>query len=425
MGVKVKQWKGAWWIFINYEKRRKSKRVGVGEAGKKAAKQAALQIQARLALGQFEFDTPEAKVPKPDLATVGSYLRAWIKEHAAVNCKPSTYGMYQWAVERILVPEFGMIPLTDLSAEHVRRLIAKYIARGKSKSTIRNYVSPLRTAYSQAIDDGLVTRNPAGKLGRLLKHAKNPAKEMRPLTRHETTILLESAKAKMPLIYPLLLCAVRTGLRRGELIGLQWGDIAFDGRYLLVKRAVVRGKVGLPKSNKVRRVDLSGQLCGELKARKEVRELEAMANGQTLRLDEPVFLSPMGYRWEERNLEKPWHRALKASGVRKIRLHDLRHTFASQLIEQGVHPKYIQEQLGHASITMTMDTYGHLFPNRNRGLVDGLDSLDPDEQNATATQPTETSDVPAFRLPALTPHDYSIKLVRPAGIEPATLSLEG
>ncbi len=424
MGVKVKEWKGAWWVFINFEKRRKVKRVGVGEAGKKAAKQAASQIQARLALGQFEFDEP-AKSPKQDVATVGSYLQAWIKEHAAVNCKPSTYSMYEWSVEQILVPEFGAIPLNDLSAEHVRKLIAKYIDRGKSKATIRNYLSPLRTAYSQAIDDGLVSRNPAGKLGKLLKNAKTPAQEMRPLSRQETNILLGTAKTKTPLIYPLLFCAVRTGLRRGELIGLQWGDVDLEGRYLLVRRAVVRSKVGLPKSNKIRRVDLSSQLCAELVARREVRELEAMSNGQTLRLDEPVFLSPMGFRWDERNLEKPWYQVLKASGIRRVRLHDLRHTFASQLIEQGAHPKYIQEQLGHASITMTMDTYGHLFPNRNRGLVDGLDTGDSDGPNATPAQPTETADLPAFRLPSLTPHDYDIKLVRPAGIEPATLSLEG
>ena len=422
MGVKVKEWKGAWWIFINHEKRRKSKRVGVGEAGKKAAKQAASQIQARLALGQFVFD--ELKQPKPDLATVGSYLQAWLREHAAVNCKPSTYIMYQWAVEQILVPDFGPIPLNDMSAEHIRCLIAKYIGRGKSKATIRNYLSPLRTAYSQAIDDGLVTRNPAGRLGKLLKNAKNPAKEMRPLTRQETNTLLASAKTGAPLIYPLLLCAVRTGLRRGELIGLQWGDVDLEGRYLLVRRAVVRGKVGLPKSNKIRRVDVSGQLCVELKAQKEVRELEAMAKDQTLKFDEPVFLSPMGLRWDERNVEKPWHRALKLSGIRRVRLHDLRHTFASQLIEQGAHPKYIQEQLGHASITMTMDTYGHMFPNRNRGLVDGLDTMESDEQNASPAQPSQTAGFPAFRLPSLTPHYFDKILVRPAGIEPATLSLE-
>ncbi len=404
MGVRIKERKGAWWVFVNHERKRKAKRIGTGEVGKKAAKEVARQIQARLALGQSAFDEP-----KQDLATVGSYLRAWLREHAQVNCKPSTYAEYQRCIEHVLVPAFGTLKLDQLSTEHVRGLIAKHVEARKSKSTIRNYLAPLRAAYSQAVDDGLVSKNPAGKVGKLLKHAKSPTREMNPLTRCETVTLLGAAKGKAPLIYPLLLCAVRTGLRRGELIGLQWRDIDFDGRYLLVRRAVVRGQVGLPKNRKVRRVDLSSQLCTELKAQREIRMLETLSKDETLKFDEPVFLSPMGFRWDERNLEKVWHQALKASGIRKIRLHDLRYTFASQLIEQGAHPKYIQEQLGHSSITMTMDTYGHVLPNRNRGLVDGLD--------ATAAQPTEV----ASEAPSLTPR----KVVRPAGIEPATLSLEG
>jgi hypothetical protein len=167
-------------------------------------------------------------------------------------------------------------------------------------------------------------------------------------------------------------------------------------------------------------VDLSGQLCIELKTLREIREFEAMSKGEAFMLDEPVFLSPMGFRWDERNLEKPWHHALKASDIRRVRLHDLRHTFASQLIEQGAHPKYIQEQLGHASITMTMDTYGHLFPNRNRGLVDGLDSLDSERLNATPAQPTEGAYQTGTVTSSLTLHNIGIKLVRPEGLEPPT-----
>ena len=101
-----------------------------------------------------------------------------------------------------------------------------------------------------------------------------------------------------------------------------------------------------------------------------------------------------------------------------VRLHDLRHTFASQLIEQGAHPKYIQEQLGHVSITMTMDTHGHLFPNRNRGLVDGLDVGESDERNATPAQPTEGAHPPATG--PLTQWNQAASMVRPEGLEPPT-----
>ena len=92
----------------------------------------------------------------------------------------------------------------------------------------------------------------------------------------------------------------------------------------------------------------------------------------------------------------------------------------SQLIEQGAHPKYIQEQLGHASIVMTMDIYGHLFPNLNRGLVDGLDTVESDGPNATPAQPTDGGYQSEPETPSLTPHDIGTSMVRPEGLEPPT-----
>ncbi len=110
-----------------------------------------------------------------------------------------------------------------------------------------------------------------------------------------------------------------------------------------------------------------------------------MAKGQEM--SEWVFLSPQGRRWDDAQLKRAWRRCLAASGLRQIRFHDLRHTFASPLIEQGAHSKYIQEQLGHGSIQMTMDIYGHLFPNRNRGWVDRLDETESPRGTATHSQP--------------------------------------
>ena len=409
MGVKVKERNGAWWVFVNHQKQRKAKRVGVGEAGKRAAKEVARQIQARLALGQTVFTEPETK---PQVVTVETYLRSWLNDYALVNCKPSTYAEYAWSIDNVLVPEFGATPLDQLTTGHIRQLIGRCVKAGKAKATIKNYLAPLRAAYTQAVDDGVVSKNPAARLGKLLKDAKTPGETMQPLTRQESDKLLQTAKTKAPRIYGLLLCAVRTGLRQGELIGLQWGDIDLDARYLLVRRSVVRGREGLPKSGKIRRVDMSRELCIGLKTLRQIQETEAIANGRTLRMDQPVFPSPMGFRWDKNNLDKQWRLALKASGIRTIRFHDLRHTFASQLIEQGAHPKYIQEQLGHASITMTMDTYGHLFPNRNRGLVDGLDSMQSEGENATQAQP----EAEMTEDDSLT----SRNMVRPTGLEPVT-----
>jgi integrase len=157
----------------------------------------------------------------------------------------------------------------------------------------------------------------------------------------------------------------------GELIGLQWGDVDFHGDFIEVRRAVVLGQETTTKSHKIRRVEMSPQLQAVLKRLKEIRELESMAQGENL---EPwVFLSPGGKLWDERNLRRGWYRCLEKAEIRKVRFHDLRHSYVSLLIEQGAHPKYIQEQVGHSGIQVTMDTYGHLFPSQSRGWVEKLD----------------------------------------------------
>jgi integrase len=221
------------------------------------------------------------------------------------------------------------------------------------------------------MEDGLVTFNPAARLGRLLRGHQDRRAHIEPLTREEVRALLQTAAEHYAVLYPVLLCAVRAGLRLGELIGLQWGDIDFHGRFIEVRHSVVLGQETTTKSHKIRRVEMSQQLHDTLKRMKDIRQLDAMSQGKPM---EPyVFVSPEGLRWDERNLRRGWYRCLEKAEIRSVRFHDLRHTFISLLIEQGAHPKYIQEQAGHSSIQVTMDTYGHLFPNRDRGWTDKLD----------------------------------------------------
>ena len=147
----------------------------------------------------------------------------------------------------------------------------------------------------------------------------------------------------------------------------------------------MRGRETTPKNHKPRRVDMSQQLREALKEVKEFRQLDAMAKGVSL--PEWVFLSPMGSRWDERNLRWCWEKCLETSGLRHVRFHDLRHSYASHLIDLSAHSKYIQEQLGHSSIQVTMDIYGHLFPNRNKGWVNRLDEGSFEANSATQAQP--------------------------------------
>jgi len=173
----------------------------------------------------------------------------------------------------------------------------------------------------------------------------------------------------------VFLTALRAGLRRGELVALQWGDCQFgkdendSNRFIVVQHNYVRREHTTTKSKKSRRVDLSRELRKELIKLRDERLLEAFLNGKTDISDERVFRSPEGTILDPDNL---YHRlflpVLAKAGIRKIRLHDLRHTFGSLLIQSGASIVYVKEQMGHSSIQVTVDIYGHLIPGAQRGL---------------------------------------------------------
>jgi len=369
MGVKLRERPGkGWYVFISWQGKRKAKAFGSNE---KSAQLFAQKMAYRLKEAEQEGTPVMFADSQKTIPIVKDYLAKWQETYAKPNCKPSTYRGYARAIEQVLIPHFGHLPLNELAREHIRTLIADLTQQGKARGTIENCLVPLKAVYYQAMEDGVVTTNPAARLRRIFKRKKDRRAGIAPLEREEVQHLLNTVNEKFPQVYPLILCAVRTGLRQGELIGLQWGDIDFHGGFLEVRRGVVLRQETTPKSHKIRRVDMSQQLQATLKKVKELRQLEAMAEGRELA---PwVFLAKGGNRWDDRHLRRVWVKCLDGSGLRQVRFHDLRHTYASELAEQGAPPKYVQSQLGHSSIQVTMDIYSHLFERRNHEWVNKLD----------------------------------------------------
>jgi integrase len=160
----------------------------------------------------------------------------------------------------------------------------------------------------------------------------------------------------------------------GELFGLQWGDLDFNSRFVEVRRNITRGRVETPKSGQLRRVDMSQQLAGVLKELLRKRKEEYLRKGESL--PEWVFINSDGTPLEQNNFRNRIYVGLLANaGLRQVRFHDLRHTFASLLLQQGETPTYVKEQMGHHSIQVTVDIYGHLIPGSNKQAVDRLDNL--------------------------------------------------
>jgi integrase len=385
MGVKIRKRGGKWYVFVNHHGRRKSKCVGVSRA---AAEQVKRVLEAKLALGDIGVFSTEGRVP-----TFEEYAQQWMKDYARIECKTSTADGYERVLRQYLRPRFGTKRLEEIKRDDIKTMISDLIARDLSRNTIRNALCVIRGMFNQAIESGLQDTNPAARLGRFTRTAKTADTRGTALTAGEAQTFLGAANDVCEEYYPLFLTALRAGLRRGELVALQWGDIQFGrddddtNRFIVVQHNYVCREHTTTKSKKSRRVDLSRELRRVLIDLRERRLLEAFLKGRNDISGELVFRSPEKSILDPDNL---YHRyflpVLAKAGIRKIRLHDLRHTFGSLLIQNGASIVYVKEQMGHSSIQVTVDIYGHLIPGANVSFVDTLDAVPVRDERASPHQ---------------------------------------
>jgi integrase len=233
---------------------------------------------------------------------------------------------------------------------------------------------------SQAVDEELIAANPVTGLVKRMNLERDKRSQIEPFTSEEVNQFLNTCAENYAEHYPSFLCAFRPGMRLGEILALQWGDIDWNGKFIEVNRSYKRGHVTLTKTGKMRRVDMSDQLIEKLRGLNLQRKREALQNGHG-EIVEFIF-HRNGKPMEQNYIRRVFKRILSKAGLRDIRFHDIRHTFASLLLSDGASPVYVKEQLGHSSIQMTVDIYGHQIPSSNREMVNRLDT----QQSATPPQ---------------------------------------
>lgn len=375
MGVKVRERKGAWWVFVDWRGRRKAKRVGVGPKAKRAAEEAAEQIQARLTLGDPTWFDPPAPEPTA-VPTFRELARRWLAEDVPLRCKGSTAAQYAHVLTRHWLPRFGDRPVTSILRNDVKAALAE-MGGAVARTTLRYAIlPPLKGVLMFAVEQGILTASPAGRLGKYVPDTRVPQERLDPFTAEELAAILTTAQGDFPAWYPAILTAARTGLRFSEWTALRPEDLDFRHGAILVRRGCYHGVVTTPKSGKGRRVDMSRQLAAVLQGWLTLREAEAAVEGRPPGLwlfpganGKPVDRDTFAYR--------AWRPILRRAGVRYRPPHQLRHSFASLLIQHGESLAYVRDQLGHHSIALTVDIYGHLAPGANRGAVDRLDVIGP------------------------------------------------
>jgi integrase len=378
MGVKVRErpeGSGIWWIFVDHQGNRKAKKIG---KDKKLALKAASKIEAKLALGDMGIMEDLPKAP-----TLREYAESWLHGYVKGLRRQSTFERYQDVLRRYIFPALGNRPIDKIGRGEIRDLLLKLHQKGLSRSTICLIRDVIGGPLSFALDEELIPSNPASGITKKLQLRRDRKIEIEPLTGEEVSLFLATCSTHSPEHYPFFICAFRTGMRLGELLGLQWGDVDFHWKFIRVSRSYKLGRLTPTKTGKIRRVDMSDQLLETLKAVHVARKKEAMRSG-TGEIIETLFHRG-GKPMEQNYIRRVFKRLLAKAGLREIRLHDIRHTFASLLLSDGASPVYVKEQLGHTSIQMTVDIYGHLIPSSNREMVNRLDS----QPSATYPQPAK------------------------------------
>ncbi len=372
MGVIVRQkvkGKGQpWWVFIVHNGQRTSKRVGT----KDAAVLVATKIEARLQLGEFDFD--EEKKQEKREPTFKEYADSWLTVNAPAQCKESTVESYDDLLRLHVLPEIGILKLQEINRGKLKDFIAAKIGEGYSASSVTHMRNVISNVLNKAVDDEVISANPALRLGKIVKKTNGDDEngeneKIDPLTREENVTLLSTVLTHCSKDYPLFLLLLRTGMRIGEALALKWGDIDFNGRFIHVQRGLSRMKIQTPKSGKTRRVDMSPQLAEALSAHRNGCKKKGLALGFGAE-PEFVFTNEKGGFIDANNWRRRvFNKALEKAKLRKIRIHDTRHTYATLRISKGDNIADVSKQLGHHSVKLTMDVYYHWIPGNKKSEV--------------------------------------------------------
>jgi integrase len=284
---------------------------------------------------------------KKDVPSFRDFVPDFMANHAKVNNKPSEVTAKDKNFRVHLLPAFGSFKLDEIRARDIDRYSAKKLKSGLSPKTINNTLTLLRKTLATAQRWEIIETVPT------INWLKVPPSEFRFLDFDEARKFLAAAEHE-PLWYAMVLTAMRTGLRNGELRALRWVDVDLVAGKLIVRQAAAKQVVGTPKSHKHREVPLTDETVKVLRDKRSLMKL--------------VFPHPDGRMWTQDECDRPLRRISRRAGLPAVSWHVLRHTFASHLAMRGAPMKAIQELLGHAHIATTL-RYAHLSPSAKRDAV--------------------------------------------------------
>jgi integrase len=304
---------------------------------------------------------------------VEEYLTRWLEDSVQPSVRWTTHRAYSLCMRRLL-PLIGHLRLSTLAPQAVQAAYATLLGKGLSRRSVEQTHTVLHRALRQAVLWGLMLRNPT----EAVTVPRPTRREMHTLSEEEVGRLFRASEGHR--LHALWVLLATTGLRLGEALGLLWSDIDFAASRLVVNRALQR-QPGVdyafvePKTARSRRtVYLAKGTLSALSEHRRRQLEDQLAAGPEWNHSGLVFASigrPIDGTWTH----KWFRRALAQAGISRIRIHDLRHTAATHLLNRGVHPKVVQELLGHSTISLTLDTYSHVAPALHAEVAAHMETL--------------------------------------------------
>lgn len=330
--------------------------------------------EAQAALAQWGAEIARGTALEPTKTTVGDLLWQWLAGVAKHNVRPTTLEDYEGTIRVHLLPELGNVPAQRLTAARVQAFYAAKLDAGASPRTVQLCHLRLSQALKQGVAWGIVPVNVCG----CVKPPTVAYKRFETWNPDEARAFL--AVAEGDALSPLWLLALSTGMRRGELLGVRWRDVDLEARTLSVRQCVTPTKGGPvlaePKTASARRlVRLPAEAVAALRDHRRRQVERRLSLGALWRDLDLVLCTGEGNVVNPANVDRSFARLVARAGVRRIRFHDLRHTHATWLLAAGQPVKVVSERLGHARVSITLDTYAHVLPDMQERAVEAFGSV--------------------------------------------------
>ena len=333
------------------------------------------QAEVKEKLKKALLEAGQVDIAKAGKYTVGTWMDEWFENVAKIKVRPSSHQTYRGYIDNHIKPNIGNIPLGKLTTMDLQKLYRKLLTKGRverieskeqpkglSAKTVRNINQVISSAMDLAVAQKIILNNPTDSC----ELPKVEHQEMQTIPAEQLQAFLREARASG--VYEMYYIELATGLRRGELLGLKWSDIDWKNGIIKVRRQVARvdGKIveaPLKTKNSYRAVTISPQAIEVLKQQKEKTN------------DQYVFPSPNGGPISPDSVRHMLHRVLERAGIPKVRFHDLRHTFATIALQNGVDIKTVSGMLGHFSAGFTLDTYAHVTTSAQKEAAQTMGNI--------------------------------------------------